>query len=120
MTEKQVKKKVKVNKVAILVPIIIIVLLIALVIFLLNRSNNPLVGKWTNETPTTYQFDSDKTGKLIISTGEYNFEYEIKDDKVTVYFNSENSVDTEFKYKVDGDKLTLENGNGVWEFTKVK
>ncbi len=116
-----VKRKIKVNKVTYLLPITIICFLVLLIILLFGKSNsNPIVGKWTTEKGTIYQFDKDYTGKLILSIGEYEYKYEIKDDKVIIDFISEKSNDTEFKFKFEGEKLILENSNGVFTFTKVE
>ena len=99
--------------------IAVIVILFITFLVCINSKRNPLVGKWTTEKGTIYQFNKDYTGKLILSIGEYEYKYEIKGDKVYVDFTSESSNDTEFIFKVDNDKLVLENKNGTFNFTKI-
>lgn len=120
MAKKKVKKKFKINKVRVVIFIIVLIVFIALLITLINRDNNPLVGKWITDKGTIYQFNSDYTGKLIISVGEYDYTYEIKDDRVLVDFENENSTDTEFSFKVEDETLVLKNNNGTFTFKKVK
>ena len=76
--------------------IAILFALIILFILSISSKRNPLVGKWTTEKGTVYQFNKDYTGKLILSIGEYEYKYEIKGDKVLVDFINETSTDTEF------------------------
>ena len=120
MREQRVKKKLKKNKILLIVLIAIVILSILISFKLINKNSNPLVGKWTTEKGTIYQFNKDYTGKLILSIGEYEYKYEIKDNKVFVDFVSEKSTDTEFSYKFEEDKLILENKNGIFTFTKVE
>ena len=114
------KNNIKVSKVKVIALIIVVVFLIFIICALFNNNNNPLVGKWENEKKDTiYQFEKDNTGKLIVRNGEYNFDYEIKDDKVSVYFKSDASTDTVFDYEVKDNKLVLKNSNANVTFTRI-
>jgi hypothetical protein len=112
-------QKAKLNKKLILFVALFILLIALISILLLNKKNNPLIGKWTTEQGTIYQFDKDYTGKLIVSVGEYKFKYTLEDDTVFVDFESESSVDTKFNYRFEDDKLILESKNGTFTFTKI-
>ena len=87
------KKKYKVSRVKIVSLIIVLLILFLLIYTLLSRKDNPIVGKWSTDKGTVYQFNKDYTGKLILAIGEYNYKYEIKDDKVIIDFESEKSTD---------------------------
>ena len=102
--------------------IIIVVVVVIIIIFLLGLfkgNKNPLVGKWTTDKGTVYEFNKDKTGKLSIAIGEYEYKYEIKKDKVFVDFDGENSIDTEFTFKIENGSLILESSNGKFTFKKI-
>ncbi len=117
---KKYKKRYKVSKAKVVSLILVLLILIFLIITLLSRKENPIVGKWSTDKGTVYQFNKDYTGKLILSIGEYNYKYEIKDDKVIIDFESEKSTDTEFIYKIEDGKLILKNSNGTFTFKKAE
>ncbi len=119
MANKVVKKQVKVNKVKVIALLLVLFIFILSIIILVNKKSNPVVGKWKTDKGTIYQFDKDYTGKLIVSTGEYKYKYEIDDNIITVDFENESSIDTKFKYKIEDSKLILENDNGVFTFEKI-
>ena len=116
---KKYKKRYKVSIVKVVALIVVLLILCILISNLLSRKDNSIVGKWTTDKGTIYQFNKDNTGKLIISVGEFNYKYEIKDDKVFIDFENENSTDTEFVYKFEDDKLILKNNNGTFTFKKI-
>ena len=113
------KKKTKIKLKPLLITAIILGLIIILFVKLCEK-NNSLVGKWTTENGTIYQFDKDYTGKLITQLGDFKFKYNIDDDEVFVDFDSEKSKDTRFKFYFEGEELIFENSNGKFIFTKMK
>ena len=121
MNNKNVKKrrrKKKNNNKKIILAIILIVLVIILINGCFKRNKNPIIGTWTTEKGTTYQFNKDHTGKLILTIGEYDYKYEIKDGEITIDFVSDTSIDTKFTYKFDKKQLILENSNGTFTFSR--
>lgn len=119
MENQKVKRKFKASKTKAIALLIVIVILIVLVVLIFTKKNNPLIGKWSNEKDTTYQFDKDYTGKLILSIGEYKYKYEINDDKLFVDFENDTSTDTEFTFKIEDEKLILTSNYGTFTFKKI-
>ena len=118
----QPKKKVKVKKNLVVMVCLLIIVLIGLIFVIkaLTRNKNELVGMWTTDGNTVYQFDEDYTGKLIVPLSEYKFTYKVDGDKLTIDFeNNEKSTDVDCNYSIKDGKLILENFNGnTYTFTR--
>ncbi len=108
------------NKKIIIISIILIIIFIFLIKGCFNNKKNPLIGTWITEKGTVYQFNKNHTGKLILTIGEYDYKYEIKDDEIIIDFVSDTSIDTKFTYKFNKKQLILENSNGTFVFSKKK
>ena len=123
MEEENIIKKKKIKKsgkliIAFGLVTIIFIILILLLIFRGNKDS--IVGKWTTERGTIYQFNNDNSGVMSIPIADYPFTYKINDNKIFVDFENESSVDTEFEFSFDGDKLLLTSKNGTFTFTRVE
>ena len=118
----QPKKKVKVKKNLVVMVCLLIIVLIGLIFVIkaLTRNKNELVGMWTTDGNTVYQFDEDYTGKLIVPLSEYKFTYKVDGDKLTIDFeNNEKSTDVDCNYSIEDGKLVLTNFNGrTYTFTR--
>lgn len=120
MENKVTRKKFRAGKGKVIAFIVVLVLFIIAIVALLTSKSNPLVGKWKNDSgDTIYQFYKDNTGKLILRDGEYEYKYEIKDDKVSVNFENKASQDTEFTFKIEDKKLTLKSSYATVTFEKM-
>lgn len=71
-------------------------------------------------TVTVYRFDKNGKGELILPNSNFAFTYEIKDDTLTIDFESENAADSTYTFSVTDDKLTLtaESSDAVYVLTK--
>lgn len=123
MEEEKIIKKKKIKKsgkliIAFGIVTIIFIILILLLIFRGNKDS--IVGKWATERGTIYQFNNDNSGVMSIPIADYPFTYKINDNKIFVDFENESSVDTEFEFSFDGDKLLLTSKNGTFTFTRVE
>ncbi len=106
--------------------IIIMIILILILIFVITilmlggkpTSKKSIVGTWTTDGVTIYEFNRNKTGKLIVSVGEYPFTYKISGDTLEIDFENEKSTDSKYTYKFDDNKLILEGDNGTFTFIK--
>lgn len=102
------------------------VAVIALFIFgiiLLFKScstDHSIVGTWDYDTVTIYRFDKNGKGELILPNSTFAFTYKIKDDTLTIDFESENATDSTYTFSVTDDKLTLtaESSDAVYVLTK--
>ena len=118
MREKK-NRKLKPKAIIILLVLIIIVCSALILIFKgKNNINKKFVGTWTTDGVTVYEFKKDGTGALKVSLGDYEFEYEIKDDKLYIDFKSTKAEDSEYTYEFKDEKLILTGKYGVFTFTK--
>lgn len=119
MERLKIKRKFKASKAKAFALLVVLIILIVLIFVVINKKNNPLLGKWKNDNgDTIYQFDKDYTGKLIISIGEYNYKYEISGDKVSLDFESEAIEDPVFTFKIEDDNLILTKDDESFTFKK--
>ena len=110
------------KKIIIMIILIVIslVTLIALIFGLKKSPKGNLIGTWTTDGVTIYEFNKNNTGKLIVSVGEYAFSYKIKDDTLEIDFENEKSTDSKYTYSFDNEKLILEGDNGTFTFVRKK
>ena len=113
MKKKRLKKK---NILIILILLIIILNIVFYNLFLKNKLK--LLGSWTTENTTIYEFYKNNTGKLIVSLHEYEFNYKLKDSNLYIDFVNDTLEDSEYKYSFNGKKLILSNNKGVFTFSK--
>ena len=83
-----------------------------------KEETNSIIGEWTTDGVTIYEFNKDNTGKLKVSLGEYDFDYIIKEDKISIDFINEKSEDSEYTYTLNKDKLVLKGKNGTFNFKR--
>lgn len=112
------KRKIK-KKPIIILAIIIVLIVVSLVIIFRPNQNNKLIGKWTTDNVTIYEFKKDYTGVLEVSLSKYEFTYEIKENTLYIDFKNPTSTDSEYTYSFKGDKLILKGKNGTFTFTKM-
>ena len=70
------------------------------------------MGTWDYDTVTVYRFDKNGKGELILPNSTFAFTYKIKDDTLTIDFESENATDSTYTYTVTKDTLTLVSEDG--------
>lgn len=104
---------------AVLAVLILIVVLIAC----FNTHNSDILkGTWDLDGVTVYRFDGKGTGSLDLPGSSYAFVYEIKDDVLSIDFESEAARDKTYTFTVDKNKLMLTDGEGkgtkIFELTK--
>ena len=91
-------------------------------------SEDQLINKWQGEKAVSaYEFKEDGTYDSYVSTFSYSGNYKVEGKKLTLY-NPSAGGQVVYKYKINGDKLTLtlleENGQEpadeqVNEYTRV-
>lgn len=97
--------------------VLIVIVLILIVLALVGTKKTPraqIVGTWTTDGVTIYEFEKGNTGKLIVSLGEYEFTYKITDDTLEIDFENERSSDAKYTYKIEENKLILRGDNGTY------
>lgn len=83
-----------------------------------------ITGTWTLDGVTSYRFDGDGTGALLLPESEYAFTYRLEGEALTIDFESVRAHDGTYRAGMGGDGLILAGGEGTiggtYEFTKVK
>lgn len=82
--------------------------------------DHSIVGTRDYDTVTIYRFDKGGKGELILPNSKFTFTYKIKDDTLTIVFESENATYSIYTFSVTDKKLTLtaESSDAVHVLTK--
>ena len=75
-------------------------------------------GTWKADEVTSYRFDKDEKGVLLLPKHKYAFNYSIKDNELILKFENSRVGTKTFRVAVDGNQLTLER-TGKEEFAPV-
>ena len=75
-------------------------------------------GTWKADEVTTYRFDKDGKGALILPKHKYAFTYIVEEGKLTLKFDNSRIGTKAFSAAVDGNQLTLAR-TGKEEFAPV-
>lgn len=113
------KKK---NNFKIISNIFILAIIILLILIVKNiYEKNILIGSWTIDGHTIYEFNSKGNGVLIVPSASYNFTYKIKRGKIYIDFKSENAKDADYEYSIKKNVLTIKGiNNTTGEYTLRK
>lgn len=79
-----------------------------------------LVGSWSADGVTIYEFDKDNKGKLKVPLGDYDFIYKLEENKIYIDFENERSTDSDYEITFQEDKLIFKGINqtvGTYTFT---
>ena len=106
------------GKIRMLVIFIVTLVILLLILLLFTKKDDKIVGTWTTDGVTIYNFNKDNTGSLKVPLSEYKFIYEKTDEKIYIDFENEKSQDSEYKYHFEGDNLVLEGENGTYVFKR--
>ena len=93
---------------------ILILLILILVVYCIYRKinckNNNLLGTWTTDGTTFYEFDKNGKGALKLPLSEYSFKYEINNNKIHIDFESPKEMDSDYEYDIKDNILNI---NGI-------
>lgn len=105
---------------------IVIIILIVVMFFIFrktNSKNNNLIGTWTTDGITIYEFNKDGVGALKVPSSEYVFVYNIDGNKMHIDFRDPVASDSDYEYSVEKEVLTIkgiEQTIGTYTLTKQK
>lgn len=68
-----------------------------------------LIGTWSLDNNTKYEFFEKGEGQFILPSGTYKFTYKSKNDILFFDFEDDNSKDINYIYKIKNDELELKN-----------
>ena len=121
------RKRVQRNRIMVMSIFSIAVVGIVMVMVLTIKSlfvPDELKGSWALDEVTSYVFDGEKNGAMLVSESKYRFTYKVKGKTLIVDYESDILVDGEYKFKVKKDVLNLIGGEGTsgdtYELTKMK
>ena len=66
-----------------------------------------LIGSWSTDGVTIYNFDEDGTGYLRTSVKDYVFSYNLVGNKLYINYADEGSTDSDYKITIKDKTLTL-------------
>ena len=112
------KKKIKLKKGPFIFVLIIVILLIVIISKSVLSDKSKIVGTWTTDGITIYEFKKNNTGKLKVSLSEYVFKYKLKKNIIYIDFESDKIEDSNYNYSFKDKKLILKNEKGEFTFTK--
>lgn len=72
-----------------------------------NLKENSLIGLWTTDRVTIYEFKDNGKGMLKLPLSEYEYSYKIDGNKLHIDFESEETTDSDYEYYFENDNLIL-------------
>ena len=113
------KKKKRLKKEVVIGLIIVssITLLISLIMINKN-SKNTFIGSWISEGWIIYEFKRNNSGIMKTSLSEYKFTYKISDKMLSIDFEDEKNIDTDYEYFFKKNKCIMKSDKGSFTFTK--
>lgn len=127
-TEIKNNKK-KRNKLLLVVCIFIaVILFVSVVVFIvkfkrnINKQNiqneniqqeQALIGVWTTDGVTVYEFEESGNGTLKLPLSEYKFTYKIEGNNLFINFESKETRDSNYEYFFEKENLILKGIKGT-------
>ena len=103
--------KLKRKTLIISVVVITIVIIISGCLLLTNKGNNEIIGFWTIDGYTNYEFLEHDKGNLVLPHKKIEFTYKIKDNTICIDFKDENAIDKCYEYNFEGKELIIRDSN---------
>jgi len=100
--------------------ILIVIAIVLIFIFGISKlaKKKDIYGTWKLDEITSYQFNKDNTGKLILSTGNaYAFTYQRDESTLKIDFEDDALTDTIFEYVQNDKELTIIQSSNVEKAT---
>lgn len=92
--------------------LIVIVIVIVLIVKGCSGRTDVLAGTWDFDGTTTYSFDGEGSGAMVLPSISYDFTYTIDGNKLVIDYINESVHDSPYEFAVDGDILTMVGGEG--------
>lgn len=109
------KRKIKKRNVLLILAIIIVIVFF---IFKINSSKNIIIGTWKSDGGTIYEFKKNNHGVMKTFLSQYKFKYKIKDNILSIDFEDEKAIDTDYEYSCEKKKCIFKSDRGTFTFTK--
>ena len=72
-----------------------------------TQNRDVLFGTWTVDGYTSYYFDGQGQGNMLLPDDSFNFSYMIQGDLLEIDFEDNTATDAKYQFTVKNDKLTL-------------
>ena len=72
-----------------------------------------IAGTWNLDGTTTYEFDGNGTGAMVLPSISYDFTYMINGDRLVIDFANEILQDSTYTFLVEDGTLTMIGGEGT-------
>lgn len=109
----------KLKRKTIIVAFVVITIIIIGYLLLINKNNNKIIGFWTLDGYTNYEFLENNKGNLVLPHKKMEFTYKIKDNTICIDFKDENAIDKCYEYNFDGKELIIrDNENNIFNLKK--
>ena len=83
----------------------------------INKQNiqqaQSLIGVWTTDGVTVYEFKEDGKGMLKLPLSEYKFTYKIEENNLFINFESKETRDSNYEYFFEKENLILKGIKGT-------
>ena len=93
--------------------LIVIVVLIVLIVKGCSGRTDVLAGTWDFDGTTTYSFDGEGSGAMVLPSISYDFTYMINGDRLVIDFANEILQDSTYTFLVEDGTLTMIGGEGT-------
>lgn len=128
--ERQRRKKIRRRKIMIQRGILASVLLAILILIIVlifkgcSGGESDIIGAWRLDNATTYQFEKDGTGAMLLSNSRYEYTFEVKGENLHINYKDDILVDGSYTFTAEGDTLILTGGEGTsgdtYELIRIK
>ena len=106
--KRKAAKRRRQRRLTIITVILAAVMLLAIILIIKSCSGGDVLqGTWDLDGVTIYQFDGNGNGSLNLPSNTYPFTYEIKENEVSIDFESDAARDITYTFTVEKDKLIL-------------
>ena len=102
--------------------LIVVIFIFGFLIFR-NKGKNTLIGTWTTDGVTVYEFKKNNAGALVLPLSTYEFTYKVEENKLYIDFKNEKSTDSSYEYSFKNGQLILKGINkttGTYTFKRQK
>ena len=96
-----------------IVGIVALLVLIIGAISLTKSASKELTGTWVYDSQTEYFFDGAGGGTLISTNAHFDYTYQVSGHKVKLDFADDAVEDAAYRFRVEGDTLTLIGKKGT-------
>ena len=86
-----------------------------------NNIAKKIIGIWTTDGVTVYEFNVDGKGTLKLPLSEYEFTYKIEGNDIFIDYENEKSIDSSYEFSFENENMVLKGiNNTIGNYTFIK